>query len=336
MERVRADAKDVGNPAIEARALTALSEVALLRNSDVDEARRLAQAALETVDPEDHTGRFDALDVLENTGRWTGNTGESERYARDMLETARRSGRLDLESRAATQLGSVRGFRGDPEGAAELFAQARALAEKSGSNIALATVLLASGDLQANQGNLAVAEAELTQAVDLFTEYGNANGIGRARLHLARAVWKLRDSKRAERLFRDAIAVLKPLEDRGTLCEAQRGLAELFLERGNIDEAEKYALHARETVGAQDITSLSSTAYTLGRVRAAQGRDEEAEALLREAIERVEGADRADFWREPLTALAQFLRERGREDEAAAVEGRAEERTRSESTAEIA
>ena len=53
----------------------------------------------------------------------------------------------------------------------------------------------------------------------------------------------------------------------------------------------------------------------LGIVRAAQGRDEEAEELLREAIAVVDGIARL-IRLELLTALSRFLRERGRADEA--------------------
>jgi Tetratricopeptide repeat len=54
----------------------------------------------------------------------------------------------------------------------------------------------------------------------------------------------------------------------------------------------------------------------LGMVRAAQGRDEEAEALLREAVEILDGTELLLFSVEPLEMLVQFLRERGRDAEA--------------------
>ena len=83
-----------------------------------------------------------------------------------------------------------------------------------------------------------------------------------------------------------------------------------------IDEAERYALEARETVGPHDTISRSTTRMALGIVRAAQGRDEEAEALLREAIAVVDGKDLLLIRRELLMALAGFLREQDRIDEA--------------------
>ena len=58
----------------------------------------------------------------------------------------------------------------------------------------------------------------------------------------------------------------------------------------------------------------------LAVVRAAQGRDEEAEELFREALEVVERTEFGYIRFELLTALSRFLRERGRVDEAQALE----------------
>ena len=90
--------------------------------------------------------------------------------------------------------------------------------------------------------------------------------------------------------------------------------------RGKVEEAERYALEARETVGPHDTISRATTRMALGIVRAAQRRDEEAESLLREAVEVIEGKDLWLIRRELLLALAQFLRERERLGEAEEVE----------------
>ena len=97
---------------------------------------------------------------------------------------------------------------------------------------------------------------------------------------------------------------------------------ELLLERGRVEEAERFALDPRETVGPLDVTSRATTAASLAMVRAAQGRDDEAEELFREAVDTVSGTDFAEIEYEVPLPLAQFLRERGREDEAERVEER--------------
>src|SRR5881397_664794 len=92
--------------------------------------------------------------------------------------------------------------------------------------------------------------------------------------------------------------------------ESQRGLAELLLAQGRVDEAERFALAARETVGPHDVTSLSTTTMSLGLVRAAQGLDDEAEQLLLEAYETISGSEHRLHQVETLESLTQFYRER--------------------------
>ncbi len=115
---------------------------------------------------------------------------------------------------------------------------------------------------------------------------------------------------------------MKPIGDRATLCESQRRLAELLIVRGRIEEAERYAIDARETVGPLDVTSLATTAASLAQVRAAQGRDEEADALFEEALATVADTDFRNIEHEVLGPYVQFLRDRGRDDDAERLEER--------------
>ena len=105
------------------------------------------------------------------------------------------------------------------------------------------------------------------------------------------------------------------LMDRGALCESQRALAEVLIRRGRVDEAERLALEAVETVSEHDLSSVATTKMSLGLVRAAQGRDEEAQALLEDALAEATGRFRGiEVW--VLSRLEEFLRSRGREEEA--------------------
>ena len=92
------------------------------------------------------------------------------------------------------------------------------------------------------------------------------------------------------------------------MVESQRLLAQVLLDQGRLDEAERFALEARETVGAGDVSSSSTTRLALGLVRAAQGRDDEAERLLREAEEILRPTGFRRHQIAPLEALAEFLR----------------------------
>ena len=171
-------------------------------------------------------------------------------------------------------------------------------------------------------------------AHDLYAEMGNTHSEAGMTLQIARRVVSQGDLARAESLLLEAVRMLKGLNDRSRLCEAQRSLAELYVRLGRLDEAERYALQARESVGPDDRVSISTTKLSLGIVRAAQGRDAEAEELMQEALEEMRRHDQLALERWALGEVIEFHRSRGREDATLRYEERLAELT--PSTAPIA
>jgi tetratricopeptide (TPR) repeat protein len=115
---------------------------------------------------------------------------------------------------------------------------------------------------------------------------------------------------------------MKGLMDRSRLCEAQRSLAELYVRLGRLEEAERYALEARESVGPDDRSSITTTKLSLGVVRAAQGRDDEAAELMHEAVDDARCTDQRALERWALGRVLEFHRSRGQDDEARPYEER--------------
>jgi class 3 adenylate cyclase/tetratricopeptide (TPR) repeat protein len=323
MQEVLRLAREAGDKDLQARALTALAEVTLLREADVGRAEELAREALGVAEHDE--SRIDALRMLETVAWWRGRLSESEGYANEQLEIARRLGRQDLESEALLSLAGIYTSRQEDDRAEPLIARAQALAEESGSLSAKAHAFMQSGELHAWRDRDEEALSEYAKARELFAEVGAATHLARTMLRIAVIVRKRGDLDEAEKLAREAIRILKPLEDRGTLCEVQRFVAEVLLEQGKVDEAEVYALRAVETVGPQDVSSQASTKKSLALIRAHQGRDEEAEALLRESIEILERSEYTRFLSDPIEAIIQFLEERERFDEVVVFARRLEE-----------
>jgi tetratricopeptide (TPR) repeat protein len=100
-------------------------------------------------------------------------------------------------------------------------------------------------------------------------------------------------------------------------------LAQTLAAQGKVDEAERVALQALKTVGPEDKLSVWTTQMALGVVRAAQGRDTEAEALLRDAVDAFVESGHRFAELQALDELGRFLRDRGRDDEARVYEERA-------------
>lgn len=319
MGRVLEEARAAGDRAIEGKALSALAEVAMLRDGDDARATELIQAALEAL-PAD--GRFGAL-VVQGKIAWTvGDFDVMERAAEEAVEIAQQLGRKDLEAQALKDVAHVYRKQDRLDEAEAMALRGRELAEESGSIVARAQAAYSLGALYLDRRKPDQGEALLEEARTLFTESGDAWNVGLTLNALAYAAEQQGDDAKSERWLREAIRVLKPLQDRGALCESQRGLAEVLIKKGAIEEAERLALEAVETVAPRDVSSQATTAVTLALVRAKQGRDEEAETLLREALSLIESSGFRGLEAMVLTRLAEFLQERGRDEEAAAYRAR--------------
>jgi class 3 adenylate cyclase/tetratricopeptide (TPR) repeat protein len=320
MERVRSDAHEAGDRRIEGRALIALGKVSAFRDADDARAQTLIQEGLALLEPDDFIGRFDALRQLATVSRWRGNSEGARHYAEQAFEASRESGRADLMSWAANELAGSYLTRHELDRAEELANDALRLAEDSGGIVARGQALHILGDIADQRRDYEQAIGLYERAIAQFAEAGAALDQARSLNHLAETIMATGDDPRAERHLREAIRMLKPLGDRAYLCESQRILAENLVRQGRVDEAEREALAAMETVGPNDVTSLATTRMALGLVRAAQGRQDEAEELLRAALQ--VASEPAPGWIHALVVrhLAEWLREQGRAEEAAALE----------------
>ena len=316
MREVAALAAEAGDRELHGRALSALAGATLWHKADAVEARRLAQEALGVLTDESPGVRFEALQIAYEIAAWVGDSEEFERYAQEAMHAARDAERKDLEPFVINALVSAYVVRYELAKAAPLVLRGLELADESGSASSRATALSSRAWLQLVSERPVEAEADYSAARELFAELGNVSREGVMTMMIGRAAFAQGEVERAEKLLREAERTIRGLGDRGSLCEAQRALAMVLAAQGRLEEAERYALLARETVGPEDRVSISTTTLALGVVRAAQRRDGEAERLFREAIEGFERYELNALEHWALRLFAEFLRDRGRDDEA--------------------
>ncbi len=323
MEQVLAEAEAAGDRFAEGMALTALGRVALYQRADATRAQELADRALAVLAEDDHPdAHFEATSLRADIAAFRGDWDEVIRYLEEAFAVALASGRKDLQTLAAQGLATRHLMQLELDEAEALLERALGLAEESGSLRARSAVVSTLAAVYRVRGRLDVAEATYEEARRLHSEIGSDTGVAHSLLQLGRIAEAQDDPRRAEKLMRESIRLLKPLDARGYLCEAQRSLAMLLAREGKLEEAEKLALAARESVGVDDALSICSTAMALGVVRAVQGRDAEAESILRDTVAAAESNGYPLSALEPLRELVQFLRERGRDVEAAPFEER--------------
>jgi len=322
MTVVAEQAAAAGARDIQTRALTALAETVASLDGEFARAAELADEALEVVEADDHEGRFSALDRRARVAKWIGRLAEAEEFEQQALEEARAAGRKDHEAKAALQLAGIHIGRMEEAKAEPLINRALELAEHSGSIVARASAASSKAALLRVRGDYEGAAGWYTKALELYREAASVSDIAWTNRALGIVAWETGDPQKAEKLLRESIRLLAPMRERGTLCESQRYLSQLLLEQGRIDEAETFALAARETVSAEDLVSRATTRIALAQVRAAQGRHEEAELLFAEAFEIVSEGEHCRILLDILPPYAEFLRARSRPDEAAELEAR--------------
>ena len=286
-EEVLAEARAEGLPDIEGRALVLLADLALHSDGEVTRAHNLAAEALAILPEDELPGLYDAHGLITTIYWWLGNAEGATRHAEAMLDLAHRAARPDLQSLAKTQLAAIAGVQGDIDGSVSLLEEAEALAETSGSREAMGYALAVHGR-RFGEAESDEAERYLRQALEMFDEIGAAGRYGWTLSNLA-SVYKQRgDLAAAEKAYRDAVRRLRPTHEQGFLVEAERGLAEVFVELGKVDEADKLIDQAERRVGREDVWTRASLLHARGLVLAAQGRADEAEAAFRAALEIIE------------------------------------------------
>ncbi len=323
MAKVRDQARDEGETVIAALALTALGEASVKRDGDVVGARALVDEALGLLAREDDpVAHFDALNARAMVGSWMGSTEDFVRYMERAYAVALDARRKDLQTIAAQELARAHLVALELDEAELLITRALELAGESGSVRARMSATLSYGWFLRLKGELDAAETVLEEVRATAEELGLEPTIAGALLKLGWIARRKGDLRKSERLFREAVRLTSGRGDRGLLPDYQAALATTLVELGKIEEAERLALDAHAHAVPEDTACLVFANTALAGVRAAQGRDDEAEEIYRNAIELARKSNYRLYEQHPLEWLVDFLHSRGREDDAAIYEAR--------------
>jgi tetratricopeptide (TPR) repeat protein len=318
MEKVRDQAREQEERVMEALALTGLGEATLKRDGDAARARVLVDEALEILETEeDPVAHFDALWTRAMVAGWLADDEGYVRYLERAYVIALDAGRKDLQTIAAQSLAAAHISRLELDEAELLLTRALELAGESGSVRARLGATLSYGSFLTRKGELDAAETVLEEVRATATELGIEPPIAAALFKLGGIARIRGDHKRAEKHLREALRLIATRGDRGLLPDYQAQLAATLADLGKLDEGERLALEALANGVPEDKGCKMAAMTALGAVRAGQGRDEEAEELFHSAIELTRESNAKSWEIEPLERLAAFLRERGREEDAA-------------------
>src|SRR5262249_35492721 len=163
----------------------------------------------------------------------------------------------------------------DVAAALTLLEKAESLAETSGSREAMGFALAVHGR-RFGEAQSDEAEHYLRRALEMFDEIGAAGRYGWTLSNLASVYRQRGDLPAAEKTYKEAVRRLRRTHEQGFLVEAERGLAEVFVALGKVDDADKLIDEAERRVGRDDVWTRASLLHARGLVLAAQGRPDDA------------------------------------------------------------
>lgn len=210
---------------------------------------------------------------------------ESERWAREARESARRFGDTNLELCALSQLGAALVQNGQVQEGGALLDEAMA-ASLGGEGDNPRTVVYTSCNMITSCSQVAEVEraTQWIRAADDFSRrYGNPHLYTTCRFYYGSVLVATGDWAEAERQLEAALQSGRTAE-RGLYGEALAQLAELRLAQGRIEEAERLL---------EGYENHYTTARASAAVRLARGEPAAAETILRRRLRELEEHDRS-------------------------------------------
>ncbi len=313
---VEQEARAAGRKDIEGQAILIKAGDIWLRleSSDAEVALAEVERAITLLtEANDKHDLVAALELRGWGGWWHGDLDAARSAWTEMRLVAHELGWSSREAEAMARLAGVAGHRGEWDERVKLVEEARELAAQGPSRLARARVSRVYGIGLLNDGKDEEATEQLTAAGAVLEEFGDREEASACYQFLGDLARRKDQLDEAMSHYDHALDLVR--EHIGYLPEVQRRVAQLLLMKGDVAAAAEYAEEAARLTGKDDLATVASTGMVIGRVREAQGSYEEAEKLLREAIEVI---TRTDFnpWEEEL-AMAEFLLRRGRTAEGA-------------------
>jgi tetratricopeptide (TPR) repeat protein len=292
-ERVTSELKDQPLVAAELQVEIADVYVSLL---DFAKGERLHRQALETrrklLGP-DHADIAYSLRRLANARRCQREHGEAEALVREATAMYRRLGHPDLAYDLASLAGSLVD-QGKAEAAEIPNREAQELFRKASGDqkLNIATLVWQLGSIRRGEGRLAEAEQLMTEQLPILREVAGQDGVcfslgELASLQMDRSEWP-----QAEATLKEQLAIAKHIFS-GThynyLASPYRGLAQVLMHQGKLDEAESMQQQAltilRQAPPPEDLRlEIARANWELADIRRAQGRKDEADSLMLEQL----------------------------------------------------
>jgi len=258
--------------------------------------------------------------VLNLTGSALMSTGDVEgalKKYQAALEISRETGSKQGMSTATNNIANVLLVRGDLSGARKMYGQAVSLFHEVGDKDYEGYALNNLASVTTEQGNWFTATKIADQALHLFHEVNDKDGMAYALVGVASALEVHGDLPGARRNYEESLNFARETGDKNIAAYATYGLCHVEALAGDLPTAKKQCLDALRT--RQEMGDKSTTAETRSRyaeLLIEEGQPQEAETLLRQALEQFVAERLSDDEIEGRAILARALAAQGKTAEA--------------------
>jgi len=287
--RVAAEAEALGRRDLRGRVLLLMAEEVWIGQGEASDKSRamtmLAEAVEDLHASEDLAHEAEVRIFLAYDGWWDGDVekaavafAQAADVARQAGDAGREARALIMECRALTALGQLPKVEALARRATELAPTTSRLTQSKIWQIEADRLWDSGADLERARSLFADAYQVAEEADDFAAKYV-------ALTHLAKTSYEAGDLETTAARFETLVELIESVQHVGWIPEAQRMLAQVLVEMGDIAGAEVHALRAVEVVAPDDMYSVATSKMALGIVRDHQGRTAEAAELLHEAVE---------------------------------------------------
>jgi class 3 adenylate cyclase/tetratricopeptide (TPR) repeat protein len=312
------EAKELGDRGLEIRGQLIMLDMRFATDPTgaVDAIVAEVEAAIPHLESlEDHEGLARAWRLLMlvnfDACRWR----SSETAADQMFEHARLAGNTIFEARQLPALASCALY--GPRPVPEAIEICRSVLERSGNDRKSAAVTTrALAQLEAMRGDFALARDLYRQSRTSLDELGWHFHAALTSLSSGLVEMLAGDAVTAESELRRDYEALEGMGEKYYLSTTAGYLAAALFQQGRDDEADEFASISERLAAADDISSQFLWRTVRGRVLARRGDLQDAEAMIREALELIGRAEEPDSKAAVLADLAEVLALAGRRDEA--------------------
>jgi tetratricopeptide (TPR) repeat protein len=201
-----------------------------------------------------------------------------------------------------------------PEAGIQRCGEMRARAP--GDRVVEAYADLVEGMMEAMLGRFDEGRAKEHRGLEIMADLGMTVNTGGMSINVGNVERYAGDLEAAERTYREGIALLDSIGEKGYLSTHAALLGQVLYLQGHFDECEDMTRLAEETGASDDIPTQVLWRHIRAKLIARGGRHDEAVALAEEAVALNEGTDSWDIRADALLDLGEVYELSGRPDDA--------------------